>query len=72
VLLLPGAHGLGKTEMARALAEYSSATSGRMIRVDMSEYRDGALAVDKLIGMPPRDRRVRARGILTNQVKDNP
>jgi ATP-dependent Clp protease ATP-binding subunit ClpA len=43
-----------------------------MIRVDMSEYRDGALAVDKLIGMPRGIVGSERGGILTNQVKDNP
>jgi len=43
-----------------------------MIRVDMSEYRDGALAVDKLIGMPRGIVGSERGGILTNQVRDNP
>jgi ATP-dependent Clp protease ATP-binding subunit ClpA len=43
-----------------------------MVRVDMSEYRDGALAVDKLIGMPRGIVGSERGGILTNQVRDNP
>jgi len=46
VLLFLGPTGVGKTEMARALAEYLFGDERQMIRVDMSEYRDGALAVD--------------------------
>jgi ATP-dependent Clp protease ATP-binding subunit ClpA len=43
-----------------------------MVRVDMSEYRDGALAVDKLIGMPRGIVGSERGGILTNQMRDNP
>jgi ATP-dependent Clp protease ATP-binding subunit ClpA len=72
VLLFLGPTGVGKTEMARALAEYLFGDERQMIRVDMSEYRDGALAVDKLIGMPRGIVGSERGGILTNQVKDNP
>jgi ATP-dependent Clp protease ATP-binding subunit ClpA len=43
-----------------------------MIRVDMSEYQDGAVAVDKLIGMPRGIVGSERGGVLTNQLKDNP
>jgi ATP-dependent Clp protease ATP-binding subunit ClpA len=43
-----------------------------MVRIDMSEYRDGSLAVDKLIGMPRGIVGSERGGILTNQVRDNP
>jgi len=72
VLLFLGPTGVGKTEMAKALAEYLFGDERQMIRVDMSEYRDGALAVDKLIGMPRGIVGSERGGILTNQVKDNP
>jgi len=72
VLLFLGPTGVGKTEMARALAEYLFGDERQMIRVDMSEYRDGALAVDKLIGMPRGIVGSERGGILTNQVRDNP
>jgi ATP-dependent Clp protease ATP-binding subunit ClpA len=72
VLLFLGPTGVGKTEMAKALAEYLFGDERLMVRVDMSEYRDGALAVDKLIGMPRGIVGSERGGILTNQVKDNP
>jgi ATP-dependent Clp protease ATP-binding subunit ClpC len=72
VLLFLGPTGVGKTEMAKALAEYLFADERHMVRVDMSEYRDGALAVDKLIGMPRGIVGSERGGILTNQVRDNP
>jgi ATP-dependent Clp protease ATP-binding subunit ClpC len=72
VLLFLGPTGVGKTELARALAEYLFGDERHMVRVDMSEYRDGALAVDKLIGMPRGIVGSERGGILTNQVRDNP
>src|SRR5262249_41829694 len=44
----------------------------KMIRIDMSEYQDGAVSVDKLIGMPRGIAGSDRGGILTNQLKDNP
>ena len=72
VLLFLGPTGVGKTEMAKALAEYLFGDERQLVRVDMSEYRDGALAVDKLIGMPRGIVGSERGGILTNQVRDNP
>ena len=43
-----------------------------MIRVDMSEYQDGAVAVDKLIGTPRGIVGSQRGGILTNQLQDHP
>ena len=43
-----------------------------MIRVDMSEYQDGGVGVDKLIGMPRGIVGSERGGVLTNQLKDNP
>jgi ATP-dependent Clp protease ATP-binding subunit ClpA len=72
VLLFLGPTGVGKTEMAKALAEYLFGDERHMVRVDMSEYRDGTLAVDKLIGMPRGIVGSERGGILTNQLRDNP
>jgi len=43
-----------------------------MIRIDMSEYQDGGVSVDKLIGMPRGIVGADRGGVLTNQLKDNP
>ncbi len=52
VLLFLGPTGVGKTELAKAVAEFLFGDEKRMIRIDMSEYQDGGVSVDKLIGMP--------------------
>jgi ATP-dependent Clp protease ATP-binding subunit ClpA len=54
------------------LAEFLFGDENRMVRVDMSEFRDGAISVDKLIGMPRGIVGSERGGILTNRVKDNP
>src|SRR5712691_1830309 len=72
VLLFLGPTGVGKTELAKAVAEFLFGDEKKMIRVDMSEYQDGVTAVDKLIGMPRGIVGSQRGGILTNQLKDNP
>jgi ATP-dependent Clp protease ATP-binding subunit ClpC len=72
VLLFLGPTGVGKTELAKAVAEFLFGNEKKMIRVDMSEYQDGAVAVDKLIGMPRGIVGSERGGVLTNQLKDNP
>ncbi|MCL4321056.1 MAG: ATP-dependent Clp protease ATP-binding subunit [Deltaproteobacteria bacterium] len=72
VLLFLGPTGVGKTETAKAMAEYLFGSPKNIVRVDMSEYKDGSIAVDKLIGMPRGIVGSPRGGILTNQVKDNP
>jgi ATP-dependent Clp protease ATP-binding subunit ClpA len=72
VLLFLGPTGVGKTELAKAVAEFLFGDEKKMVRVDMSEYQDGAVAVDKLIGMPRGIVGSERGGILTNQLKDNP
>jgi ATP-dependent Clp protease ATP-binding subunit ClpA len=72
VLLFLGPTGVGKTELAKAAAEFLFGDEKKMIRVDMSEYQDGAMAVDKLIGMPRGIAGSERGGILTNQLRDNP
>jgi ATP-dependent Clp protease ATP-binding subunit ClpA len=72
VLLFLGPTGVGKTELAKAVAEYLFGDEKKMVRVDMSEYQDGSVAVDKLIGMPRGIVGSERGGILTNQLKDNP
>jgi ATP-dependent Clp protease ATP-binding subunit ClpA len=72
VLLFLGPTGVGKTELAKSVAEYLFGDDKKMTRVDMSEYQDGAVAVDKLIGMPRGIVGSERGGVLTNQLKDNP
>lgn len=72
VLLFLGPTGVGKTELAKALAEFLFGDEKKMIRIDMSEYQGSALASDKLIGMPRGIAGSEQGGILTNQLKDNP
>ncbi|MBI5827570.1 MAG: ATP-dependent Clp protease ATP-binding subunit [Deltaproteobacteria bacterium] len=72
VLLFLGPTGVGKTELAKALAEFLFGDEKKMIRVDMSEYKDSAVAVDKLIGMPRGIVGSERGGLLTNPVRENP
>ncbi|MBI4949367.1 MAG: ATP-dependent Clp protease ATP-binding subunit [Deltaproteobacteria bacterium] len=72
VLLFLGPTGVGKTELAKALAEYLFGDEKKMIRVDMSEYKDSAVAVDKLIGMPRGIVGSERGGLLSNPVRENP
>ncbi len=72
VLLFLGPTGVGKTELAKAVAEYLFGDEKKMVRIDMSEYQDGAVAVDKLIGMPRGIVGSERGGVLTNQLRDNP
>jgi ATP-dependent Clp protease ATP-binding subunit ClpA len=72
VLLFLGPTGVGKTELAKAVAEFMFGDDKKMIRIDMSEYQDGGVSVDKLIGMPRGIVGSERGGLLTNQLKDNP
>jgi ATP-dependent Clp protease ATP-binding subunit ClpC len=65
-LLFIGPTGVGKTEMAKALAEFLYHDPRRMTRIDMSEYAD-PLAADRLIGGTYRE-----EGFLTAQVREQP
>ena len=65
-LLFIGPTGVGKTEMAKALAEFLYQDAARMIRFDMSEYATAA-AVERLIGGA-----YTAQGLLTQKVRDQP
>src|SRR5881398_2472325 len=51
-----GPTGVGKTELARALAEYLFGDENALIRVDMSEYME-KFSVSRLLGAPPGDRK---------------
>ena len=47
-----GTTGVGKTELAKALAEYLFNDETMMTRIDMSEYQE-KFSVSRLIGAPP-------------------
>ena len=72
VFLFLGPTGVGKTELARALAYELFGDSDAMIRIDMSEYQVGGLGVDKLIGMPRGIVGSADGGTLTSKVQDKP
>ena len=72
MLLFLGPTGVGKTELAKAAAEFLFGDEKKMIRIDMSEYQDGGTSVDKLIGMPRGIVGSSRGGVLTNQLRDNP
>ena len=56
--LFLGPTGVGKTELARALAEFLFDDDRAMVRIDMSEYME-KFAVSRLVGAPPGLRRLR-------------
>jgi ATP-dependent Clp protease ATP-binding subunit ClpB len=66
-----GPTGVGKTELARALAEFLFDDEHAMIRIDMSEYMEKH-AVARLIGAPPGYVGYEEGGQLTEQVRRRP
>ena len=66
-----GPTGVGKTELARALAEYLFDDEDAMIRLDMSEYMERH-AVSRLVGSPPGYVGYDEGGQLTEQVRRRP
>lgn len=71
VFLFVGPTGVGKTEMARAMAEALFGDENKMIRLDMSEYME-AHSVAKLIGAPPGYVGSEQEGRLTGRVRQDP
>ena len=72
VLLFLGPTGVGKTELAKAVAEFMFGDDEKMVRIDMSEYGDGTIGIEKLIGMPRGIVGSERGGILTEQLRENP
>src|ERR1700758_3110057 len=66
-----GPTGVGKTELARALAEFLFDDEHAMVRIDMSEYMEKH-AVSRLIGAPPGYVGYDEGGQLTEQVRRRP
>lgn len=66
-----GPTGVGKTELAKTLAEYLYEKEANMVRIDMSEYME-RFAVSRLVGAPPGYVGYDEGGQLTEQVRRNP
>ena len=69
--LFLGPTGVGKTELARALAEFLFDDESAMVRIDMSEYME-KYAVSRLIGAPPGYVGYEEGGQLTEAVRRRP
>jgi ATP-dependent Clp protease ATP-binding subunit ClpB len=69
--LVLGPTGVGKTELARALAEFMFDSQDAMIRIDMSEYMEKH-AVSRLVGAPPGYVGYEEGGQLTEAVRRRP
>ena len=69
--LFLGPTGVGKTELAKALAEYLFDTERAMVRIDMSEYME-KFSVQRLIGAPPGYVGYDEGGQLTEAVRRKP
>jgi ATP-dependent Clp protease ATP-binding subunit ClpB len=66
-----GTTGVGKTELAKALAEYLFNDDNAMVRIDMSEYQERH-AVSRLVGAPPGYVGYEEGGQLTEAVRRKP
>ncbi|MBI4688099.1 MAG: ATP-dependent chaperone ClpB [Nitrospirae bacterium] len=66
-----GPTGVGKTELARALAEFLFDDDNAMVRIDMSEYQ-GRHTVSRLIGAPPGYVGYEEGGQLTEAIRRRP
>ncbi|HEX5194373.1 MAG TPA: ATP-dependent chaperone ClpB, partial [Solirubrobacteraceae bacterium] len=69
--LFLGPTGVGKTELARALAEFMFDTQDAMVRIDMSEYMEKH-SVSRLVGAPPGYVGYDEGGQLTEAVRRRP
>lgn len=66
-----GTTGVGKTELAKALAEFLFNDENAMVRIDMSEYQERH-TVSRLVGAPPGYVGYEEGGQLTEQVRRKP
>jgi len=71
VFMFLGPSGVGKTELARALAEFLFGTEDAMLRLDMSEFHDSH-TVARLIGSPPGYKESNRGGQLTDGLRRRP
>ena len=65
--LFLGRTGVGKTELAKTIAEVYFGGEKKMIRLDMSEYQDSS-SINRLLGMPGQ----KGTGILTENIRRQP
>ena len=71
VFLFLGPSGVGKTELARTLADYLFGSEEAMLRLDMSEFHDSH-TVSRLIGAPPGYKDTQRGGQLTDGLRRRP
>jgi ATP-dependent Clp protease ATP-binding subunit ClpC len=71
VFLFLGPSGVGKTELARALANFLFGSDDAMLRLDMSEFHDSH-TVARLIGAPPGYKDAQRGGQLTDGLRRRP
>jgi len=71
VFLFVGPSGVGKTELAKATANFLFGSDDRMIRLDMSEYME-AQSVSRLVGAPPGYAGFEQGGQLTEALRRTP
>lgn len=69
--LMLGPTGVGKTELAKALAQFLFDDDAAMVRIDMSEFMEKHSAA-RLTGAPPGYVGYEEGGVLTNQVRSKP
>lgn len=71
VFLFLGPTGVGKTELAKALAEFLFGSDDEIIRIDMSEFMEKH-TISKLIGAPPGYIGHDEEGLLTGRLRNKP
>ncbi len=71
VFMFLGPTGVGKTYLAKKLAEHMFGTSDALIRIDMSEYME-KFTVSRLVGAPPGYVGYEEGGMLTEKVRRKP
>ena len=70
-LLFLGPTGVGKTELAKTVAEVYFGSETQMVRLDMSEYQEKS-SINRLIGAPPGFSDADAGGYLTEAIRSSP
>ena len=71
VFLFLGPTGVGKTELAKVLANYLFSQTGSIVKIDMSEFSE-RFSISRLIGAPPGYVGYEEGGELTEKVRRNP